>query len=1763
MENLNSGNFIEIIGDFSSDHTLTLKPGTSGGLRFNGGSVTLTGDFSVSTPVIIGDGGNTAEVTPNSAGSIKAANIYINNTVKATDSGTNDLTLEANTPAGTINITGAVGESTKYLGDIKVVTGAVDFDEAVSAKSYTQAAGSANFDSTQNYNGTNGSGFQFNGTTLHAAGDFTTTEAIRIDSGVVDFDAAVTAKSYTQAAGSANFDGTQDYSRVNSSGNAFEFNGSTLTVNHTLATSSAANGGVGGKILINAGTAFTTAAAGVISSGGAFEKTGAGNSSLLANISTTNTTAANASITFNDAPVTINPGDNSTLSLDSSAGNGAINIAGAVSSTGANRSFTLNSGDGIVTLSNTGAPAINLRGSFTKTGGGQSRLSGGITTTNNNISFAGPVELYNNIALDSGSGGGNISLQRVDGNSSSTAYDLALAAGTGNITVGGVIGDDGTSLTGTDRLDVLKVISAANAIFSDSIWAASFDQSDTAGTGSGGSGLTEFTGNQNYTGGFKFIGTNLTVNNTLQTDTDNSGDGAIAVTVSGSGTPLFTVGTSGDIRPGGPGGTITVDGNTFNSGTITAGPVVASTGSPALAITFNGDYNGDNGTYGDDIAGKLNGTSTDAGGVFNNPDIVFRANVELGSFTHNGDIVVFDGAAGTGHALKQDPALVDFDVSPRQALGAVLVRAGNTVTPGTDISQDSAPGSASPPVPARSLELGKETVSGAGDGGILKIVPPLTWRMGAAANPAAGFDPAFVRGFYGHHGKLLMNSGSRLETEDFYTAPDDSAAPPHEHRVEFSSTAGEMSGIVASGNVIINESFVNPEQSRLAMTGDGRIIMTRAQVETGSFSVGLSGGTETVTIGSDMIFRGDLTIHSGRTLKAGAAAGSAYLIRVEGDWIQWTGNWNDFGANSNSDPLPAYSGDMGIFTPQQSTVEFGIWSGRPAGTPAPRTFEIIGNTTWYNFICNEPRATLLFSNYPHQHTVTGKFVVQPVSNASGAILEDKDYMIKLDRIVEVKNPSPPALAPPVPDFVPAVGPEPWVAPLEPNKYFWYFNLESRGELDMNYASVFFSFSNRRVPLPPPPVSSWRIDASPYVEMILPTPPDTKYVPNYTVGLMYKSEENGSYYNVNWYVANQFFYSFTEDSDGNGRIDRLRLQSAFELLDRYPAGDPRFPNQDAFEGFEIAVEGYEIDRSRGRNGYARADMGTDAPDKLDSIYVFLREKDHNDGGDRLRWKITGNTYLRDLTTRSVLVGEPDDEGVAWDTTPPRINYALTIPGSDRKEIFFQTSEAVNTDRLEIESADTENIRTFSAPSPLKLEGDGAASEFLIPLSDSYGVADLVKTETSFPRFHLKGVEDLALVAPDLHFSNLAYNYRYPSPRYPYNFDYDAYVFVQNGTPVKTWAKRPGDSSPVELDRVVCGAYEPDPSADLQPEVYQPKGHANRLNSPRFDPALRPSTPDSTLGERKHRVTDTYISVPPRNASDTDKIFIWPVWARYREPSNPSTISPVVLGERDTDNGIIWDFTGIKFLEERDAVLQARLNPDLAGVPDLFLGLGAGTDYRNPGELKGRAKGTGGLWLPGEANYSPASSVPVNYINLVPRWFGAAKRAPLSLPSPQPPLFNYGFSRDLPGYDSGAKVDFLFRLDNSPQDIFAGRLALDAGVSSIPADWYRLVRPFSFDLQDVTLQRGGVTILNNVINPNDGESAYIRYHLLKSGRVTVQVFSLDGSLVKTLRRNDHREAGEWTDAWNGKNNGSRAVARGMYFVRVVAPDIDEIRKIMVVK
>jgi len=134
--------------------------------------------------------------------------------------------------------------------------------------------------------------------------------------------------------------------------------------------------------------------------------------------------------------------------------------------------------------------------------------------------------------------------------------------------------------------------------------------------------------------------------------------------------------------------------------------------------------------------------------------------------------------------------------------------------------------------------------------------------------------------------------------------------------------------------------------------------------------------------------------------------------------------------------------------------------------------------------------------------------------------------------------------------------------------------------------------------------------------------------------------------------------------------------------------------------------------------------------------------------------------------------------------------------------------------------------------------------------------------------------------------------------------------------------------------------------------------------------------------------------------------------------------------------------------------------------------------------------------------------------------------------------------------GSRIEMLYRYG----DLFCARLADEADITSLA--------PWSFSISEMKKQRGGVTILNNVIDAHKREKAIIQVEVPTAGNLVIQVFTLDGNVVRVLERG-RKGGGNYTYYWDGTNVGGRPVARGMYFVRVIGPDMDEIRKVMVIK
>ena len=246
------------------------------------------------------------------------------------------------------------------------------------------------------------------------------------------------------------------------------------------------------------------------------------------------------------------------------------------------------------------------------------------------------------------------------------------------------------------------------------------------------------------------------------------------------------------------------------------------------------------------------------------------------------------------------------------------------------------------------------------------------------------------------------------------------------------------------------------------------------------------------------------------------------------------------------------------------------------------------------------------------------------------------------------------------------------------------------------------------------------------------------------------------------------------------------------------------------------------------------------------------------------------------------------------------------------------------------------------------------------------------------------------------------------------------------------------------------------------------------------------------------------------------------------------------------GLLRSFDGTGRLYDRDITLFTSMDltppgdaPTLATLPlQVYFDAEAPADSYEVFNSAGRAANLN-LWLP---TFLPGYNREANSgaRNLAPFFSG-------TLPST---VRNFLIPASDPDMATGKDIGFMFRLGG----LYLAREAVANDPRSF--DLWR------FKVQDIIQQRGGVTVVNNVIDSNKRERTAIQVDLTEGGQVTILVFTLDGDIVKALHRG-RLGAGTYTFTWDGTNSAGRPVARGMYFVRVVGSGIDEIRKVMVIK
>ncbi|GAB1482039.1 hypothetical protein MASR2M78_08540 [Treponema sp.] len=1446
------------------------------------------------------------------------------------------------------------------------------------------------------------------------------------------------------------------------------------------------------------------------------------------------------------APLTIQPlSAGTTVSIGAAGGTFALDDAELV---------LLQDGFTAITLgrANSGAVTIdtaNFRDPITILGGGVITVAAGtpsLATTQDNAPITITSSVLAGIIASGGissNGSGFIDIN--SGAAFTEANGVAIASGSGNITIDTTDTNDqsinGTLVTGGIGTILLT---ASHSIIMDTDSAITSDtgtiilDADAVAAGSLVLDVVQSTGGAQITLRAGTGGTITEADNTALVSTSGLlfiNDAAAGLSVGGAGNAALNtdVGTlraqtSGNlyineanaINLGNVGGGITSSGGLIDisaGGAITiAANVSASTGM-TITSSANIDRTGGTsssggtmflsaGTYiGVDTlsdgaadptwiatsAANLRATAANGGMYINETNAIVLGDGIGGLTATNGDILVVAGgvittantisAAGAG----SDIALTGTSITISNSLGATVtetftgpttVAAGATITGGSGLMLfNSAVTHNGGTITAGNLAAGTSAIrfvsTYTGTGGTL------SGNNNVLYNPDIEFRGDVVFGTFTHNSDRIVFSGGAAQDFDTNLA----AAPTNFlSDVLVNKTAGTLSLI--TNNVLQNGSSLRLQSGNLDLRANGRSWLMDSAL--GAIpAVAFTGRDGTLRLDAGTILQcNNFTSEAGHTIDNQGAntVDTQGDVSILGSFITpnnstlvmhgpgftltaipttlgtQIGNLRISGLSSiELSPAIATSISLGAdlylygnmiidtsgsldvtATPYNITVD-GNWNNLIDDTAGPFTgfnartgtvtftnssTTISGNNAWYVFAATLPGGTILFENSKRQTILTGGSFI-----AKGAA----GNRLTLSRITGLQNVDliwNPIFAPPNPSLM------------------WQIDfLPGSSVITSEHLLIKYSDARSHPVVTPPDTELYNSEALP-----LPTDP-------FTAKTCYR-----------WIDSIQAVNSYTEDSNGNGKIDRIRVTAEASLTYN-------------FTGFDALVEDYEIDRTRGTNGFEpKLDAGPTPAYLGTEFFINLKEKPYVDTGNTPRWRFLFNTTLRDTSTDTKNLDTIETWMVPADNALPRVAYTLSYPGSN--QVFIQFSEPVYAIGATVLSAGDLGSSSLDR---LTVSGT-ATSEALATYLAPFDAVTLAS-----------GTTDITLVAT-----------------------------INDGAV-------PATNYSIDPYWTASGIVFPEPYY-AYPVVTQP------ILDPNF------------IAATAHRATDVLISIPPSSAA-ADTYFVWPIWAKDSvstaiAQSQYENLTPDEAASQTI--GLIRDFTGDYWLRDQDFTLEARINPVLPATTALRLHLDTNVDASKSATS---INGPAGLWLPIFAETAFSGIVPK------PNEDTTAVLAS----SVGSNLWDFAVDADNPKIKSISTLDFFFTLGNENvlNPLYAGRLEMSPG-AAIPANWYRLVKPFTFQIHDVKKQRGSVTILNNVIDPTKGERVRISYQLTKSGQTVIQVFTLDGDLIDVLYRGN-RAAGDYTAIWDGRNRAGKAVARGMYFVRVVGPEIDEIRKVLVVK
>ncbi len=1439
-----------------------------------------------------------------------------------------------------------------------------------------------------------------------------------------------------------------------------------------------------------------------------------------------NYASAGKSLTLTTSKVSISNGASRTISLGSSAlsinapvemndsltvtatGTGGISFSSTISADVPGRSLTLNGGDitvpgavgtgtalgdiivgsgAIVSFSSVNAASFTQTGTGTTTFGGTQAYSGDFSFTGNNMTTTTAASLTTTNGGDFSFTGASLTINNsltVAGTTTITSSSTFTKGTIGAISSGSIfeqkgsgtnsIGNNitvttsGESLIFTSQLTIspannntvtFKTMGGLINLKSTSdLSSAGTDRSLTLNTDTGAgniniAGAVNLTGSLSMsagTGDISIAGTvnltrSLSVNDLDSTASftvnGNSITAATGITQTGTGANIIygTISTAnsaisfaGPITNGGV-NTRTIS-MTAGTGTVTAAAIGAASSNGFNGITITGsDINLNGNIYSEDdiiITGLGMVTVASTGGIFAEDTITVTGTgitaintsgtiaaqalltmygnvtnsgtIKSGQLGSSSDSMIFNDnytGNGSGRLIGNATASADPNIIFK---GSVTFNSGG-ITQNSDVIKFEG-SSAQTFSPGGNLFAGDiiinngngVTVSGskgAQNGNLalynggFTIASSYAWLM-----DTSNASLPSVTGFSGDSGTLILGDATNQVTS--LTAPGFTTSSSF----TFTAAGTGTKTITSSGNVTFDDGTNITSSSNLSsvdfvMSGTGSTSFKINSAISSDWQIGsltVSGGN--VTLGAPLSAKNDISILAG-TL---AVPNALYTITLGRNWYQY---------------------DAEVFDPGTSKVEFtaanaplDLVSGNPA-------IKIQGSTKWYDFLCDTASGvTIKFARNNSdttkdvEHVFAHSFLVKAASGETLLTkMQDSDYRLGTTPPVggNLKPSSPPEAN------------ERW--------YFWNINV------DITNPSVTVELKNVVVNY------SW---ADPYQILLRGDKFDNVIASPY-------ADPNG-HFCVGWTKGISFLYSYTEDTDHNGRIDRIRVQATAPFYGVFDSS------------FKIEVDGYKVKKYERNPSYANM------------FYIILEENPYADGGNTPTWNLISNETIVDAETKQIPFTTITSEMPTVNTTWPIINYSLILPYSGdpsvKQQLYIQFSEPVFAFTA---SNIVYNGGLFTGNTITSMSGNGLGyySEYLVEFlpTNEVTIADMAAEKT------------YTITSLDLE------DYKNPIPPFT--------IYSES------------------------------------PPVYPSSDSYSNYNLSNNSPA--------EVQNKTSRITDVLISIPPVNDSD-NRYFAWPFLAMDKM----AYIEPFKSIDQDRDRVVITKFDGSGTLRDTDITLDVLVNPNFSTTSlDLIAGISVPSSFRGTSTY-----GSSGLWL----TYPVYPDV---LPGLAPKAFTSIKRY-TAVPSSK--RASYTLSEN--DYGNNDVVDFYFTTSGSA-DLLAGRLDIAAD-AAVPFDWYCRIKPFTFSVKEMTLQRGGATILNNVINPTKGEKTYLNYTLNKSGQVTVQVFTMDGTLVQVLYRGS-RSAGEYVESWDGKNRGGRAVARGMYFIRIVGPDIDEIRKVMIIK